>query len=216
MIKDFKIFDSVRWYYKGKLELDKDNIEQTGKSGEFKVGDYIRVIELPNKPHWLNDTEQRTYKLMGNPSHFAGGVMMWSTDGRFHDYEKPGYAGIPERCFRHATPKEIEDAYGVVESINENDPYNEERWGEDVLTPYHDAVKNMEYLMIKDLSPISFVKDIEFFNFTFRNDKYIITNMDNDIELWKIDPGYRPKTTILNEPTEKEIFDGIKIILEIE
>jgi hypothetical protein len=84
---------------------------------EYKVGDFITVINEPPSEHWLSDTERRTFRLTHFPTEFSEPFgVMWSTDGGLFDpkdkfsYKGLGY-GIKEEWFRLATPGEISKTY---------------------------------------------------------------------------------------------------------
>jgi len=96
-----------------KEDLDHSDIDPYGEEDwdteKYKLGDYITVVNMPYPPHWLHNTRKRTFKLTGYPTMFAGGRLMWCTDGVYAKYTGNG---IPESCFRKATEEEIEEAYG--------------------------------------------------------------------------------------------------------
>jgi len=102
MIKQFDIFNLK--VSEGLEYEDEDDNEY-----EYKVGDFITVIRVPEHRHWLYQTNKRTFKLTAEPTRFYDDIMMWSTDGGVGN-EGPG-SGIPEDHFRPATTKEIEEWY---------------------------------------------------------------------------------------------------------
>lgn len=74
---------------------------------EYKVGDYIMVHTLPDRPHWIYETSERIFKLTASPTKFSK-EMMWSTSGINQLNKNTGY-GLKEENFRKATPEEIDE-----------------------------------------------------------------------------------------------------------
>lgn len=92
-------------------------------AGDYKVGDWITVIEIKDKFNWLNATEMRTFQLTHTPTIFYGGPC-WSTSGPEYPPNTGVGSGIPEDWFRKATPEEIANSGNRVISMHSSNKGN--------------------------------------------------------------------------------------------
>lgn len=131
MIKPFSVF---------KQKINESLEYEEEEDNDYKIGDYVTVIRIPPPPHWLNNTNIRTFKLTGNPSAFRDG-MAWPTDGGVGNDRERRY-GIPENYFRLATSKEIKEKYdNIAEGV---------RWYKDGKFTKDDKVDLRNTLMTVD------------------------------------------------------------------
>jgi hypothetical protein len=137
MIKQFKIFEAIKWYKNGKLVPDENPVPDE-KSGGFNTEYYIdnNIPVRVNREDWNDFVDEIkddfvwssgikiTYDRFPSPKNFI--VIFFYKIGRkfitYSIYSKNDYPIYPAL---------------FNESVNELDPYNEENWGitiEDVLS----------------------------------------------------------------------------------
>ncbi len=78
---------------------------------EYKVGDWITILSVTTYG-WLNETQERTFKILKNPTAYCGGVY-WTIG----NLENKAYGALYTTDYRLATPEEIESVKTKVINI---------------------------------------------------------------------------------------------------
>jgi hypothetical protein len=83
-------------------DREKKGIKSLPSETKYKVGDWVKIINIPNRLHWLNYTDKRVFKLT-RYTVFQDEII-WYTDGLG---DKNKVYDINEIDFRKATRYEI-------------------------------------------------------------------------------------------------------------